>query len=231
MEPLHVAHGLALRWGALQRTQLHQQLTVHRSIHSQTRSVYRTSSRDVPTEKLPAGLQELWTYLEKLFGVTFTLREYQLLPTESSFQQSIAEVQTHEFSLEGTFATRDGEYIQFQLHIQQISARIFNVAVNVQHPVDTPNAQLNLSVNAIALQLQSFSFQIRSTLPLRKFFIPFTDLDGATMAFDRNQDGKIDLRSEISTPPSIALQRQLVTSEAANSTENADAPTFVDTKV
>jgi len=170
---------------------------------SQPRSVRTPTVTEPPEESLPAGLQELKLYLEKLFGIPLSLREYSLEPT--ALQTTVVEAQAESLSLEGTFATADGQSVHFQLTIQHLSAKMISVNVQIGNRAMAPQGGLTIAINAAAVELQSFSFQLTSTLPLKKLFIPFTDLRDGTMAFDRDHDGKIDLRSEVFTPPSIAF--------------------------
>ncbi len=172
---------------------------------TQPRSVHTPAVTEPPQESLPAGLQEIKLYLEKLFGIAFTLREYSLQTT--ALQTTVVEAQTTSLSLEGTFATSDGQSVHFQLTIQQMSAKVLNVNVRIGNQSMASYGGPTIAISAAAMELQSFSFQLTSTLPLKKLFIPFTDLRNGTMAFDRDHDGKIDLRSEVFTPPSIAFSQ------------------------
>ncbi len=197
---------------------------------TQSRSIHTPAVTEPPQESLPAGLQEIKLYLEKLFGIALTLREYSLQTT--ALQTTVVEAHTESLSLEGTFATSDGQSVHFQLTIQQMSAKVLNVNVQIGNRSMTARGGPSIAISATAVELQSFSFQLTSTLPLKKLFIPFTDLRNGTMAFDRDHDGKIDLRSEVFTPPSIAFSQVLEENKATQTEPSVETVArLVDQKV
>ncbi|HSG23491.1 MAG TPA: VCBS repeat-containing protein [Azonexus sp.] len=120
---------------------------------------------------------------------------------EYDYHESYTEIEQTSFSASGTVKTADGQEISFQLEISMartyheesnISLRLGDAARKIDPLV------LNFSGNAAQLTDQRFAFDLNADGKTEN--INFVAPGSGFLAFDRNQDGKINNGSELFGP-------------------------------